>query len=48
LKNKKVKVELIKTTWKDVKKKGVDGVFYHEYELEKKQEQVSNVISNEK
>ncbi len=48
LKNKNVKVELIKTTWKNVKKKGIDGNFYYEYEQEKKLEQKQNIISNKK
>ncbi len=48
LKDKKVKIDLIKTDWKMVKKKWVDWIFYSEYDVEEKLEKTMFVNSDNK
>jgi len=46
LESKKVSIELVKQNYKNVKKKGVDGVFYNEYSLEEIIETKDNAYSD--
>lgn len=46
LSGKKVKVELIKKEWKNVKKQWVDGIFYNDYSAEEKVESTSDYSSS--
>ncbi|MBP8017071.1 hypothetical protein KAZ01_03620, partial [Candidatus Gracilibacteria bacterium] len=45
---KNVTIELHKVEWKNVKKQGLDGVFYNNYEQEKKKEGDFSMTSNDK
>ncbi|MDD3302064.1 MAG: MG2 domain-containing protein [Candidatus Gracilibacteria bacterium] len=44
--SKDIKVQIIKRDWKEVKKQGVDGIFYSDYALEEKKEQEINLKTN--
>lgn len=46
LSGKSVTIDLIKQEWKDIKKQGVDGVFYNEYGLEETKEDSFSVSSD--
>lgn len=48
LPNKKLKIEVYKKDYKQVKKLWVDGIFYNEYSLEKKLENTLNLSTNSK
>ncbi|MDD2908711.1 MAG: MG2 domain-containing protein [Candidatus Gracilibacteria bacterium] len=48
LKNKKIKLELIKREWKNVKKQGVDGIFYNDYTVEEISEGTFDMTSDSK
>ena len=43
---KNVQVELLKKEWKNIKKQGVDGIFYNEYSLEKTKQVTFSVSSD--
>ncbi|MFA5917809.1 MAG: MG2 domain-containing protein [Candidatus Gracilibacteria bacterium] len=44
--SKDIKIEIIKTEWKQVKKQGVDGVFYDDYTLEETKQDEFNLKTN--
>lgn len=48
LSGKEVKLELWKREWKEVKKQGVDGIFYNEGSMEEKKESEKTVFSDSK
>lgn len=43
-----VELKLIHREWKDIKKQGVDGSFYHDYSMEEKEEQTLKTSSDNK